>query len=269
MRAVDSSFNGSAFGTGRYGRHAPGFGVDVEPDRYLPEHVDTRTGNLEFVNCAFRDTFSAFLAAYVRKYQGYLRLTDCRSSNANNAPNHMIFAWPGAVVSGGEHDSGDGTIWTSWSGQAGGETLMRDCTVRSSGRYGIFHAHEGSLTRLERVRLIGTHREAGPGSFPAIEADPGGGRKNLVRECEFVLPAARKSRDHAYDLEPSFNNCRCEGNTFRTDLRATGGQHFATQYSASTEVVGDMYRGTAPGPADSFRPTHNSTHDTRRPFSRS
>jgi hypothetical protein len=268
VRCVDSAFNGGAFGTGRYGRHAPGFGVDAEPDRYEPHQVDTRTGNLEFVRCEFLDNFSAFLAAYVRKYQGFLRLTDCRSSNANNTPHQFIFAWNGALVEGGEFDLGEGTMWTSWEGQEGGDVTVRGCSVRGSGRFGIFHAFPNNMTTLDRVRLTGTHRSAGPGNFPAIEADPGGGRRNLVRNCEFFLPAARKSREQLYDLDPSFNHCRCEGNTFRTDLPARGGQHFATQYSADTIVRGDIYRGTASGPADSFRPRHLADHDTRQPFSK-
>lgn len=267
VRCVDSAFNEGAFGTGRYGRHGPGFGVDVEPDRYEPHQVDTRTGNLEFIRCEFRDNFSAFLAAYVRKYQGHLRLIDCRSSNANNTPHQLILAWQGALIESGDYDLGEGTLWTSWEGQEGGDVTLRNCSVRGSGRFGIFHAHPNNLTTLDRVRLTGTHREAGPGNFPAIQANPGGGRRNLVRNCEFFLPAARKSREQPYDLDPSFNHCRCEGNVFRTDLPAVGGQHFATQYTDNTIVRGDVYRGTAPGSADSFRPRHLSDHNTRRPYS--
>jgi hypothetical protein len=267
LRCTNSSFNGSGFGTGRYGRHAPGFGVDVEPDRHELKDVDSLTGDLEFTSCEFNDNYSAFMAAYSRKYRGYLRLIDCRSSNRNNAPNHMIISWPGALVQGGVHDTGEGTFWTGWD--EGGDLTLRGCEIRSSGEYGLFHAFKNNIVHLDRVKVTGTHRRADKaGSFPAIEADPGGGRKNSVKGCEIFLPAARKSRDAAYDLEPSFNHSVCENNLFRTDLPAAGGQHFATRYSADTVVRGDRYRGTAPGRADSFRPKHFSNHDTRLPYSK-
>ncbi|HEX2763420.1 MAG TPA: hypothetical protein VHM92_06190 [Allosphingosinicella sp.] len=267
LRASDCAFNSSAYGTGKYGRHAPGFGVDVEPDRYKPSEVDTMTGNLEFVRCEFMDNYSAFLAAYTRKYQGYLRLIDCRSSNRNNAPNHMIIGWDGGLIQGGVHDAGEGTVWTAWTDEKPSDLTIRDAEFRSSGHFGIFHTNDNNRLTMERVKIIGTHRKADFGTFPAIEAKPTGGRKNIVRGCEIFIPAARKDRSTLYDLEAGFNHCLCENNLFRTDLPATGGQHFAVQYGPGTVVRGDRFRGTAPGPADSFRPKHFSTHDTRRPYS--
>jgi hypothetical protein len=267
LSATDCAFNSSAYGTGKYGRHAPGFGVDVEPDRFKPDEVDTMTGDLQFVRCEFMDNFSAFLAAYTRKYQGYLRLIDCRSTNRNNAPNHMIIGWDGALIQGGVHDSGDGTVWTAWTDERPGDLTIRDAEFRSSGHFGIFHTNDGSRLTMERVKIIGTHRKAEFGSFPAIEAKPSGGRKNIVRGCEIFIPAARKDRTNLYDLEASFNHATCENNLFRTDLPAAGGQHFAVQYGPGTVVRGDRFRGTAPGPADSFRPKLFSTHDTRGPYS--
>ena len=268
LECVDSAFNGNGFGTGDYGRHAPGFGVCVEPDRSDPGEVDEKTGNLAFTRCDFNDNFSAFLAAYIAHYQGYLRLTDCHSANGNNTPNHIIIHWGDAIMQGGVHDTGEGRIWASWTDPPGGDLLMRDLEVRSAGHFGIYHEFAGSRLRMEGVRLIGRHTKADHGSFPAIEADPGGGRKNVVRNCEFFLPAARKSDQWLYDDEPSFNHSLCENNLFRTDLPASG-QHFSTQYGPGTVVRGDRYRGTLPGPEDSFRPIHNSDHDTRLPFSRS
>ena len=267
LRCTDSSFNENGY-SGPYGRHAPGFGVDIEPDRHEPSDVDSLTGDIEFLRCEFNDNYSALLAAYARKYRGYLRLVDCRSRNRNNAPNHMIISWPGALVEGGVHDTGEGTFWTGWD--EGGDLTLRGTEIRSSGDYGLFHAFKGNIVQMDGVKVIGTHRRpAQAGSFPAIEADPGRGRRNSVRNCEFFLPAARHSREHAYDLEPSFNFVVCENNLFRTDLPAAGGRHFATRYSPDAVVRGDRYRGTNPGPNDSFRPTHNSSHDTRSPYFRS
>ena len=266
LTCTDSQFNGSSFGTGNYGRHAPGFGVDVEPDRYQPAEVDTMTGNLHFERCQFRDNFSAFLAAYPRKYQGYLRLIDCSSSNAGNAPNHMILVWPGAELRGGTHEIGSGTVWTSWDGTPGGNLTIRDATFRGNGNFGIFHAHEDSVVRLERVTLIATHRAPVFGAFPAIEGNPGGGRRNVVQDCRFVYPRARKAAQPAGEPTASFNHVTCSGNRFETDLPATGGQYFQVMYHANAVVLSDRFSGTAPGLRDSIRP--NAVHDTRLPFRR-
>jgi len=263
---TDCEFSGSTFGTGRYGRHAPGFGVDVEPDRHLPAQVDTMTGNLHFERCTFRDNFSAFLAAYPHKYQGYLRLIDCQSSNANNAPNHMILCWPGAVLSGGRHEMGSGTVWTSWDAMRGGDLTIRDATFRGNGNFGIFHAHEGNRVTLERVTVIAAHTVPTFGAFPAIEGDPQGGQRNLVRGCRFIYPRARKAPQPQAEPTASFNHVICEGNRFETDLPAAGGASFTVMYHGDCRVVGDRFAGTRPGPQDSIRP--NAVHDTRLPFSR-
>ena len=64
LSASDCEFSGNGVPEGQYLYHAPGFGVDIEPDRGNEGvDVDTRTGNLEFVRCAFHGNRSAILAA--------------------------------------------------------------------------------------------------------------------------------------------------------------------------------------------------------------
>jgi len=268
LLCVDSSFSDNGAGLGRYVAHAPGFGVDVEPDYYAASDVDVRTGNLEFRNCRFDGNVSAFLAAYSRRYAGYLRLIDCVSSNAHGHPHHMIICWPGALVEGGEHDLGTGAFYPSWQGERGGDVTIRNCVIRTAGLYGLLHAEHGNLVRLDGVRLTGTHRVPGSHGWAlAVQADPGGGRRNSVRNCDIFIPARRKSPAHAYDYEVSFHHIISEQNMFRTDLPASGGQHFCVEYGRATVARNDRYQGTSAGPRDSFRPGHMSGHDTRLPFS--
>jgi len=268
LTATDCRFAGNGFDLGDYRYHPPGFGVDVEPNRFdAGVDIDARTGDLAFVRCSFEDNVSAFLAAWTRRLDGALRLADCTSRNANNRRYHMILNFPGAIVEGGRHDTGTGSIWTSWSGRGGGELVLRDLEIRSAGNYGLFHSHDGNLVTLERVRLIGTHGAPDFGGFPTIQGDPGGGRRNRVGGCEFFLPAARKSPERNWDIEPAFSHTLLEDNLFATDLPAAGGRHFATRYGPGTEARRDRYRGTAPGTADSFRPGADSRHDSRTPFS--
>ena len=270
LLATDCRFseNGTT-GLGTYRGHAPGFGVDVEPDQFNASDVDVKTGNLEFRRCQFNDNISAILAAYAGRYRGYLRVIDCTSSNRFGHPNHMIVAWPGALVQGGRHDAGKGTVWTAWQQERGGDLTLRGTEILTSGLYGVFHAFPGNLVRLEDVRITGTHSEPGThGIVLGIQADPGGGRRNVLRGCEIFIPAARRSRKLAYDYEVSLHRTLSEGNLFRTDLPAAGGAHFCTEYAAGTVARGDRYRGTAPGPGDSFRPYHMARHDSRQPFSK-
>ncbi|MFN3388343.1 MAG: hypothetical protein ACK40O_05380 [Allosphingosinicella sp.] len=265
----DSAFDGNGEGLGRYKAHAPRFGVDIEPDYKRRQDVDILTGNIEFRRCRFMDNTSALLAAYRDRYQGYLRLIDCRSSNRTGGPYHMILSWDGALVEGGAHDAGAGAVYLSWQGQTGGNLTVRNAEFRTAGLYGLMHTAAGNAVALEGVKVIGAHRSPGShGSVLLMQADPGGGRRNRMRGCDIFVPAARKSRDHAYDYEVTLHHTVSEGNLFRTDLPAAGGQHFCTDYGARTTARRDMYRGTAPGPNDSFRPGHNSRHDTRQPYAK-
>jgi len=268
LSCADSRFDGSHSDLGRYAGHAPGFGVDIEPDYSLPADIDTRTGNVEFVRCSFNDNISAFLAAYPDSYQGYLRILDCRSSNRHGHPHHIIINWPGALIEGGTHDAGAGTVWTSWQNQRGGHLTIRNCTIRTAAPYGVFHAFEGNLLEMERVRIVGGHREpAGNGWVLAIKADPGGQRRNRMRGCEIFIPGRRKLDAADYDYEISLAHIVSEANLFRTDLGAGRGDHFCTDYGTGAVAIRDRYRGTAPGPNDSFRPARSSQHDTRLPYS--
>lgn len=267
LLATDCSFSETGNDLGRYIAHAPTFGVDVEPD-FTGDRIDIKTGNLEFRRCRFEGNGSAFLAGYVQRYTGYLRIIDCISGNSRRGSEHMIICWPGAVIQGGVHDTGVGTIWTGWQNERGGDLVIRDTEIRGSGPYALFHGFDGNLLRLERTRLVGRHRDPGThGWVLAIHADPGGGRRNRMTGCEVFLPARRHSPDHNYDYEVTLRNTIAQGNVFRTDLAARDNRHFAIDYGPNTQVRGDRFRGSAPGPADSIRPIHNNTHDTRLPYS--
>jgi hypothetical protein len=267
--ATDCVFSGNGTDLGRYRHHAPGFGVDVEPDAWAPTTIDVLTGNLEFRRCRLDNNFSAFLAAYPSRYRGYLRLIDCTSSNRLNGTNHIIISWPGALLQGGRHDAGQGTVWTSWQNERGSDVIVRDTEIRVSGLYGLFHPFGGNLLTLERTRLIGTHRKAGThGWVLAIQADPGGRRRNRLSGCEIVIPAARHAASPNYDYEVSLRHTVSEGNLFRTDLPARGNAHFAVDYGVGASARRDRFQGSASGPADGFRPWANANHDTRTPFSK-
>ena len=269
LLAVDCSFsNNGTSDLGRYGAHAPGFGVDVEPDFFKPSDVDVRTGDLEFRGCRFEDNVAGFHAAYLPRYQGYLRIIDCSSTNRHSHPYHMILSWRGALLEGGVHDAGEGTIYSGWQEVGGSDVALRNCEIRTSGFYGVLHGYADHRLTIDGVKIIGMHRKAAPHGFVLlVQGAPPAGQRHVVRNCEVFVPAARKSEAHKYDYEVSLHYSLAENNLYRTDLPVEGGRHFCTEYADGTVVRGDRYRGRSPGPADSFRPGHNSSHDTRQPFS--
>lgn len=268
LLCVDCSFSGNATGLGRYTWHPPGFGVAMEPDQFGPDNIDVWTGNLEFRNCRFDDNITAFGAAYSSRYRGYLRLIDCSSTNPGNHLYHIFISWPGAVIERGRFDVGTGAFYTSWQGETGSDVTIRDTEIRTSGLHGLFHYHAGNIVNLERVKIVGTH--TGPGTHGVVldvSADPGRGRRNRMTGCDIFIPAARKSRAHPYDIEVNIRHTVSQDNVFRTNLAAGAGHYFCTDYGERAVAIRDRYRGTAPGPNDSFRPALGSSHDTRQPFS--
>ncbi len=267
VSSTDCEFSGSGTDLGSYEGHSPRFGVTVEPD-YSPPVVDVRSGDVSFHGCEFHGNGTAFAGVYPDRVQGHFRLIDCRSSNTQGSNFPIMINWPGALIEGGVHDGGKGTIWTSWDGPGGGELTIRNCEIRTSAPYGLFHAHPGNIVHLDNVRILGQHRTAAEtGWVLALQGNPGGGRRNSLRNCELFIPAARKNRAAPYDYEVSFYHTLSEGNRFLTDLPARSGEHFCTEYGPGAVASSDVYSGTARGPGDSFRPSHGSAHDSRRPFS--
>lgn len=270
LSATDCEFSSNGFPAGRYGAHAPAFGLDIEPDRANEGvDVDTKTGNLEFTRCNFYDNFSAILACYVSSFKGRLRFIDCNSRNRNNGANHIIATWPGegALIQGGDHDAGEGCIWLSWQGQSGARTTLRGLNIRASHQSGLLHPVGGNLAVVEGCTITATHRSAGGGHFIFFGQNPGGGRRNLFKGNRVFIPAARKDRSRDWDIEPIFGHTDLLDNEYRTDL-AVPGQYFVRGYDPATcSVRNERFRGAFPGPRDTFRPTAGAeAHDSRQPF---
>ena len=271
LQAAGCTFSGNGFPGGKYSWHAPGFGVDIEPDRgLLGENIDIRTGDIEFVRCNFYDNFSAILACYVQSFGGYCRFIDCNTRNRHDGPNHIIAAWPGEgiLIQGGEHDAGKGCIWLSWQGQEGGKSTLRSMNIRSGHDFGLLHPQPDNVTRVENCTITGTHTDPGQGHFIFFAQKPQGGQRNVFRGNRIFIPAARKDEGKVWDIEPSFVHTDLADNVYTTDLKVPG-LHFTRNYEPATCTVrNERFRGAFPGPRDTFRPIAAvETYDTREPYS--
>ena len=269
LSAVDCEFSGNGY-PGPHRGHAPGFGIDIEPDRHqVGVNLDSKTGNLEFLRCTLNDNHSAILAAYVASFTGYCRFIDCTSRNGNNSDIHMILTWPGEglLLQGGDHDAGRGCIYTSWQ-QTGGRTRLKGLTLRSAHDFGLLHGHSGNLVEVEDCEIIATHREPTGGQFIFFSQDPGGGRRNKFLRNRIFIPAGRKHPESSpFDVEPVFHNTDLADNEYTTDL-ALPGEFFVRHFDQATcSVRNERFRGAFPGREDTIRPVFDQSHDTRLPFS--
>ncbi|MGZ8998800.1 MAG: right-handed parallel beta-helix repeat-containing protein, partial [Allosphingosinicella sp.] len=268
LLASDCEFSGNGF-TGDYGAHAPGFGVDIEPDNGLPAEVDMKTGNVAFVRCNFYDNYTAIAAAYVSRFQGYCRFIDCNTRNRNNGPNHIILSWPGEgmFVQGGDHDAGAGCIYLSWPEQIGSKVTLRGMTIRSSHPFGLMHGADGSLATVEDCSIIGTHETVNPSHFLRFAADPSGGRKNRFARNRVFVPAAAKDLSTRFHVQPHFHHTDLAENIYTTDLSVRG-QFFVRAINPDNcRVINERFRGSFPGPHDTFQPTVSGGFDTNRSYS--
>lgn len=268
LSARDCEFSGNGY-PGDYGPHAPGFGVDIEPDNALAGEVDVKTGNLEFVRCNFYDNYTAIAAAYVSSFQGHCRFMECNTRNGNNAPNHMILSWPGEglLVQGGTHDAGAGCIYLSWQQQTGSKVTLKGLTVRSSHPFGILHGFDGNMAIVEDCSITGTHDSMNGGHFLRFSADPLAGQKNVFRRNRIFIPAAAKDRGSRFDVEPNFHHTELADNLYTTDL-AVRGEYFVRAFNPDNcRVSNERFRGSFPGPQDTFQPVVSGGFDTRTPFS--
>lgn len=240
--------------------HAPGAGVDVEPDA-SPNGYGAR--NLLFDRCEITgNTRSIFLAAYPTEERSITIRRSRLAHGGNTATwiHQIIFSPEDGVIEDCDIDVGAGNCQLGHGARTGSlarVTFERN-TVRGSG-YGLFVPF-GS-PNVDRVlvrnnKLIGTHTAAMTGFFPRVDS--------LV--CDFVdndvfIPAAAYGGSGAGQNGARIQARYSHRNRFRTDLPPATG-HFATNYNAATVVADDQYlSGTA------IRPGLNSAHDNAYPFS--
>ena len=132
--------------SGPYGVHAPGAGVDVEPNYtpFTPYAVDVLTGNLAFRRCRMVGNLGATISAVM--YSGdraaieNVSFEDCtlETSDASKSRYGFMFDVPGGKVTGCTLTMHDKTAYLGWYPQSDASPIFSGNTVsgdhRPSGR---------------------------------------------------------------------------------------------------------------------------------------
>ena len=272
---------------GRYGHHAPGAGVDIEPNRTTqsPHPVDILTGDIRFRGCRMIGNHgAAFLACrYSPRHRLHtieqISLESCHLECDQGSPSRygFIFDVPHGIVSGSTLQMNDKTAYLGWSRQSPANfqfirNVVRGRNPGASRPFFILRRTAGSPT-IENNQFIGEHRQPKP-------SRDGGWLVQLnhpdatVRDNFMFLPAAAYPASSGQGVMPAvLADVRLmESNRYQTNLRADTGA-FGVSYGRACIARDESFTGTRPGQGDSLRPIELESerpfaHDSRVPWSK-
>jgi hypothetical protein len=258
--------------TGRssYGAHAPGAGVDIEPNHSTnsarPYQMDINTGELAFVRCRFVNNIGMALVGGGTNVDN-VTCTGCYFDTVGtkkygfqiagvnfavrdsyfNCGEAAIYDLLSPPISGGsllfEHNEVHGTGTLFYSAVKSYPVTIRDCRffmeeTGTSNLYALYLTNPGVLYQHNYLFIDGKGYVAGQGGYQV---------KTLINGQSF---------DNSY--ETNLAASAYTGNT----------AHYALGiYSPAAVLENEHFKGANPGPADTFRPIYNGTWDTRRSFS--
>ena len=235
-RFTGCAFLHSAKAAGRYGGHAPGYGVNIEP-----ETLEAR--DIEFVDCRFAGNSSTqFGAGYPEKTSGlHVRggSLDHRGSLATFA---MIFSCVDGAIDGVRIDAGQGNVglgYTDGPTSVRARVRMRGCRVEGT-HYGVHVSVDGVEALIEDNDLVCTRTAPSAAYFPVIESR----RARFVGNRVWVPRASYTREVGAADVVPRLRAGEARNNVYGTDLDGSGGSYFAVDYGDTRRVEGERF--TAP-----------------------
>jgi len=272
--------------SGPYGVHAPGAGIDVEPNGTLTvgQLVDVLTGDLLFRRCRLIGNLGkSFVAA---AYTGAapvsekVSLDHCllQADQASASRYGLIFDVPGGSISNCTLDMGGKTAFIGWAASSDASPVLRDnlVTGHSGGPnrpFFLLRNGRGSPL-LERNRFTGERhpQRSAKGPQMIVFDNPNA----TVRDNVFFLPKEAFPPQSDGLVPMIVANARSmTGNRYETDLEpgTSRGRAFGVMYAARSSAANETFRGTRPGIGDTVRPADLASgsaplHDSRSPWSR-
>lgn len=258
---------------------SPSAGVDIEPNRSTattsPDQMDVDTGQCTFIGCLFQENAGSQFVAFSGDIVKNVVLENCS-----------------LIVGSGSFGGSDCMVFES------DLMTIKDCyfNLGTNKRIFVYNTYTVSngatftnnlfeLPYLNRIvftnvvpvlfqnnRVIVTGDAPWPGTQQIISSL----NTELVAENNyFYVPKEIYVDGGAGDRMIVFlsGGKRFKGNTYETDLLAaagdTGTAHYAQSYGASTIAQDEVFIGTAPGTADTFRPVFNGDFNTNLPYNKS
>lgn len=274
--------------SGPYGVHAPGAGVDVEPNATpnVGQRVDVLTGNLVFRGCRMTGNRgkSFVVAAYTGRnpVSEKVTLDHCllEADQVSTSRYGLIFDVPGGTISNCTLTMGNKTAFIGWGATSDASPIFRGNLVTGysgGSNRPFFQLRKGAgAPLLEQNRFIGDHHAPEPGSSRAPQLVSLGHQGALVRDNEFFLPSEAYPAGSEGMVPAVIADVRSmSGNRYGTDLEAGSGpgRSFGVLYSDTCAASDETFHGTRPGPEDTVGPARLRgraaiIHDSRLPWSK-
>jgi hypothetical protein len=258
---------------------SPSAGVDIEPNRSTatpsPNQMDVDTGQCTFIGCRFEENAGSQFIAFSGNIVKNVALENCSlivGSGSFGGSDCMVFESDLISVNNCYFNLGTNKrifVYFTYT-VSNGATFTNNLFEMPYLNRIVFTNVVPVLFQNNRVIVTGTI--PWPGTQQIISSL----NTELVAENNyFYVPKEIYIDGGTGDRMIMFlsNGKRFKGNTYETDLLAaagdTGTANYAQSYGTSTVAQDEVFIGTAPGTADTFRPVFNGDFNTNLPYNKS
>lgn len=259
------------YGTGGTIGHAPKAATSTEATSAASTgDQDVDSGDVLFKRCEFIDNFAGDIRSNPNAYFDGLTVEECRvvSTTASSGNNSVSLTVPNAVLRNNYIDIKANNL-SFGPGNRGGTILFEGNEVR-----GTLNLLSSGNT-MDRADFLNNRFISTATSAIVAEEVITIDNANARFENNYIFIPKEGFVDGGAadeDKSASFTNAlRVARNRWTTDLPANQGgataAHYYLTYASTVLVEDDVFDGTAPGTADTFRPGLSSTFDTNQKYS--
>jgi len=179
------SFINTGFTEGEYGYHAPGAGIDIEPNSNGPG-----VENVLFDSCTFTNNKGSQIVISSPKYTTNIII---RNSNIDaqkgNSGYQLILAAKKVRLENSYIDCGPGNLCPTWNSQPGSEVIIKNNIIKSASR-GILSTDKSPLSHvlIENNTIEYTGNEILLSYFPYIQSNVSFINNKIVIPEQFLKP---------------------------------------------------------------------------------
>jgi hypothetical protein len=232
---------------GTYPPHAPGAGLDIEPD-YEPFAKNTfiteRTGDIRISNCTFQNNLGSQLVSVVATSVSDVTISNSKIISANDSsPYPVILAIDTGILENSYINTGDnGMIYPSWH-EGNAKHPERVLTVLRGNRIetktsGIVSVDVQQRVIIENNDIIGLPRNDTRESYLPFVRNPlaefRGNRVFFPKEWWY-------SRDNYQYTSLIQNALISEDNQFQTSLDPQSNRRFLVDYTGTKTVADEVF----------------------------